>query len=154
MVLLLLGAVAAGDQAADVASTQKPSFPTRWRSLTSGTTKNIRIDGDTVHVETVLPEEQRRAGAFQVAELHKVGDKYVGERRGAFFCGYVGHAPFTGREQKVNRCAETGPMELTVLTPTRIEGSFEAYSLKAKFDCGKCQWKGEIVRQTFTWIPK
>src|SRR5260370_31041496 len=71
---------------ADVFKTD--SFPTRWRSLLTGTTKIIRRDGDIIYVETLLPEAQKNAGCFNLAELQKNGDIFSGKGRYSCVCQY------------------------------------------------------------------
>jgi S1-C subfamily serine protease len=132
----------------------KPQFPAHWKSLATGTKKVVRVDGDNVYVETILPDQQRQAGAFYLAELRKAGDRYVGNVRGAFMCSWIGFTAFVGKHEKVNRCDDNAPIEITVFTPTRIEGFTDAYPHNTKFDCGKCRWQGRRVRNGFTWIPE
>ena len=52
------------------------AFPTHWKSLTSGSTKILRRDGDRLYVETVLSEAQRNAGCFSMADLQGKGDLF------------------------------------------------------------------------------
>jgi len=40
----------------DILQIGAPAFPSRWKSLASGTIKIIRVDGDYVYVETVLSD--------------------------------------------------------------------------------------------------
>jgi S1-C subfamily serine protease len=138
----------------DLFGPTKPQFPNRWKSITSGTTNILRVEGDHVYVDTVVPDEQRQAGAFNVIELTKSGDKYVGRWRGNFVCSWIAFTPFVGRQQQVNRCGYDVPIEFTLLTPTRIEGFSEIYPPNVKFDCRKCRWEKPRVRQSFTWIPE
>lgn len=138
----------------DLFATNKPQFPQRWKSLESGTTKIIRLEGDNMYVETILSETQRQAGSFTLAELQKVGEKYVGRIRGAFTCSWIGFTAFVGRHEKSNRCETSSPIEITMLTPTRIEGVTESYPPNTEFDCGKCEWKGKLQKRQFVWIPE
>jgi S1-C subfamily serine protease len=48
-------------------------FPRQWKSLTSGATKILRRDGDRLYVETLLPEAEKNAGCFDLADLQKQG---------------------------------------------------------------------------------
>lgn len=56
-------------------------FPREWRSLISGRKKTIRLDGDRVYVETVLPEGESKVGCSMIAELQKQGEVYTGVNR-------------------------------------------------------------------------
>jgi S1-C subfamily serine protease len=140
--------------ATDVFGATRPQYPSRWKSLASGTSRIVRVDGDNIYVDTVFSDAQREAGFFSMAELRRSGDRYVGHVRGAFVCSWMGFTPFVGRHEKVNRCDHNAPMEITLLTPTRIEGVTESYPPNSKFDCGKCRGEGRRVRQSFTWIPE
>src|SRR5262249_3542415 len=57
---------------------QSEGFPARWKSLSSGTTKIIRRDGDRMYVETILPDAEKQAGCFTIADLKKQGNGYSG----------------------------------------------------------------------------
>jgi len=129
-------------------------FPARWKSLASSTTKIIRLEGDNLYVETLIAEAQKQAGSFHLAELKKVGDKYVGTGRSQFMCSYLGFTAFVGKHQKANQCREDWPIEITLFTPTRIEGRTLGPAPGAKFDCGKCSHNPSLTMQSFTWIPE
>lgn len=133
---------------------KEAAFPVRWKSLASGTTKILRVDGDNLYVETVVSEEERRAGGFNTAELRKTGDAYSGQGRMSGTCSYIGFTAFVGKHEKFNRCMFEGPLEIRLLTPTRIEGRAMGYPPNTKFDCGKCEYKGAKTWQSFTWIPE
>lgn len=130
------------------------TLPSRWKSLASGTIKVIRQEGDRIYVETIMPPDQKEAGGFSLAELQKVGERYAGTGRSRYVCSWVGFTPFVGREQKFNTCNDEYPIEITTLTPTRIEGWLMDTDRKAKFDCGKCKGSGQISKQPFVWIPE
>lgn len=138
----------------DLFVTSQSQFPTHWKSLASGTTKIIRVDSEHIYVETLIPEERRQAGEFNVAELKKAGSKYVGSSRGAFACSWIGFKLFVGQQQNFNLCKFDIPIEITLFSPTRIEGTIEDYPDDAKFDCGKCRANKQPVRKPFTWIPQ
>jgi S1-C subfamily serine protease len=55
---------------------QNEGFPSRWKSLATGTTKVIRRDDDRLYIETILPEASKQAGCFTLADLKKQGDGY------------------------------------------------------------------------------
>jgi len=133
----------------DLFSASKPVFPSHWKSLLSGTTKILKVDGDYVYVDTVLPDAQRQAGGFMLSEFKKAERGYVGHTRSRLVCSSVG---FFG--ERFNRCDEEVPIEITALSPTRIEGVAMVAPDNAKFDCGKCRWNQPLIRQPFTWIPQ
>jgi S1-C subfamily serine protease len=133
---------------ADLFGATGTTFGTRWKSLFSGTTNILRRDGDRVYVETVVSAEAKAAGAFGIAELSKTGDKYVGTVRQARPCEWDN---WTSGQ---NLCKLEDPVEITLLTPTRIEGAAMVYPKDAAFDCKKCQYKKKGVMTPFVWIPE
>ncbi len=140
-------------KATDLFSRQA-GLPTRWRSLATGTTKILRNDGDNLYVETILPDEQKSQGAFSLAELKKSGDRYVGRGRASLVCSYM-----TGlgvyRHEELNRCTDDYEIEISLLSPTRIEGTVGDRPKGTRLDCKKCRFSTEArVRNAFTWIPE
>ena len=127
------------------------SFPTRWHSLVSGTTKIIRRDGDTIYVETLLPEAQKNAGCCNLAELQKKGDVFNGKGRYSCVCQYTKGLGGTF----TNRVSDETAEEITRLGPTRIEGRLMVRPKGTKFDCKKGEFsKPPSEWQDFTWIPE
>ena len=126
---------------------QSEGLPNRWKSLASGTTKIIRRDGDRIYVETVLPEADKQAGCFVISDLKKQGETYSGTSRERGVCrnalGVI-----------TNRYSLEYQLEITNLSPTRIEGWVMAPPKDAKFNCGKGSYSKPPVRQLFTWIPE
>ena len=131
----------------DLFGTLKPSFPARWKSLTSGTVKLVRVEADHIYVETVLSPEQKQNQVFYLADLAKKGDKWVGVMRGGGIC-------YTDWNRTQNFGRDEFPAEITLLTPTRIEGSTQAFPPGSKFNCAKCKTSGKPELQRFTWIPE
>jgi hypothetical protein len=123
------------------------SFPTRWKSLATGTAKIIRRDADRIYVETVLPEAQKQAGCFTLADLRRQGESYSGTSRVSCVCanrfGVV-----------TNRYTLEHQIEITSLSPTRIEGWIMAPARDAKFNCAKQTYSKPPIRQPFSWIPE
>ncbi len=129
-------------------------FPTRWKSLTSGTTKIIRRDGDRVYVETVLPEAEKNAGCFTLAELQKKGELYAGTTRASCVCQYQPAFEFA---YKTNRYTSEVSIEISEMTPTRIEGRTPVPPNGAKIDCKKGRYskpESDCPMVAFTWIPE
>jgi hypothetical protein len=130
------------------------SFPTRWRSMLSGTTKIIRRDGDKIYVETLLPEAEKNAGCFNLAELEKKGDVFSGKGRQSCVCQYTkGLGAYV--RTFTNRVSDERAEEITKLGPTRIEGRLMVRPKGAKFDCQKGEFsKPPSEWESFTWIPE
>jgi S1-C subfamily serine protease len=130
------------------------SFPTRWRSLLTGTTKIIRRDGDTIYVETLLPEAEKNAGCFNLAELQKKGDVFSGKGRYSCVCQYTKGLGVYARTF-TNRVSDETAEEITKLGPTRIEGRSMVRPKGTKFDCKKGEFSNPPGEwQNFTWIPE
>lgn len=130
------------------------SFPTRWKSLTTGTTKVLRRDGDRVYVETVLSEAQKNAGCFFLSDLQKKGDIFSGNVRSSCVCAYTRGLGAYARNF-TNRFTDQTAIEITSITPTRIEGRAMARPKGTKFDCKKGEFsKPPSEWENFTWIPE
>ncbi len=130
---------------------QKPAFPKKWKSVKSGSTEIIRVDGDNIHIEHVLPERSKQMGDFQITELKKVDNRYVGTSRNRFTCVY--QTFWSGPEWKT--CSFEQKCVITMFTPTRIEGSI-APGRNSEFNCRKCSpgTKNTDYMEPFAWIPE
>jgi hypothetical protein len=130
------------------------SFPTHWKSLQSGTTKIIRRDGDRSYVETVLPDAQKNAGCFNMADLKGTGDFFSGTVRTACVCQYTrGMGEYAGTF--TNRFALESTIEITKLSPTRIEGRTIVPPKDSKLDSHKGTYtKPTSEWEAFVWIPE
>lgn len=130
------------------------SFPTRWKSLQTGTTKILRRDGDRIYVETVLSEAQKNAGCFFLSDLQKKGDIFSGTFRYSCVCEYTRGLGVYARTF-TNRVTDETSIEITSIAPTRIEGRGMARPKGTKFDCKKREFsKPPSEWEKFTWIPE
>ncbi|MEW6208741.1 MAG: S1C family serine protease [Acidobacteriota bacterium] len=123
-------------------------FPRRWKSLTSGTVKLIKIQDDYVYVETI-PVSGTPVGSI-LSEMKKQGEKYVGVTRERFECWYYNFL----RQYKENICPLETQIEITKLSPTRIEGRSQTVPQGAKLDCDKCKYNKSFEWKDFVWIPE
>jgi S1-C subfamily serine protease len=130
------------------------AFPTRWKSLESGTTKSVRRDGDRIYVETVMPEAQKSAGCFILADLQKKGKTFSGTIRSSCVCQYTrGLGVYA--QTYTNRVTDEANMEITSVTPTRIEGRVLQRPKGTKFDCRKGEFSKPLSEWLFfSWIPE
>ncbi len=127
-------------------------FPTRWKSLTSGTTKIVRREGERLYVETVLPDAQKNVGCFNMADLRRKGDIFSGTGRNSCVCEY--RSAWDGTPH-TNRFTVEYQVEITKLSPTRIEGRTIVPSKDSKLDCKKGAYsKPPSDWETFAWIPE
>ena len=137
---------------------QDEAFPTRWKSLASGTTKIVRRDGEHFYVETVISEAAKQEGCFQLAELQKANEIYTGKSKEGCVCQYQKVSWKPGqmgvRVNQTNRYQHEWQIEMTSLTPTRIEGFMMSPDPSAKFDCEKDTFSKPLIRRAFTWIPQ
>ncbi len=130
------------------------AFPTRWKSLVSGTTKIVRRDGDRVYVETVFPDAEKNAGCFNLDDLQKKGDIFSGTGQSSCVCQYTKGLGVYARTY-TGRFTLQYEIEITKLGPTRIEGRLTAPPKGSKLDCQKGTYtKPPSEWQTFDWIPE
>jgi len=143
-----LGAVEDVFKADETGETE--TFPSRWKSLSSGTTKVIRMEENYLYVETIMPEDQRQYYDLSSAELQKSGDVYEGVHREVFRCRWF--SKWYGA--KKNRCSTESPFAVTSLSATRIEGWAMESAPGSKFDCNKCKFNKPAIKKSFVWIPE
>jgi V8-like Glu-specific endopeptidase len=127
-------------------------YPALWKSLSTGTVKSLRFEGDHVYGETVLSEEQRKV-QFNTYELKNDGEGYKGIIRSGFTCEYVSGFGAWSRQQD-NRCTLEHRIEFTSVTPNRIDGRYFSPPTDSKFDCKKCSYSKPAVWTPFVWIPQ
>ena len=131
------------------------AFPTRWKALPSGRTMIIRRDGDRIYVEAVLPEAEKNAGCFQSAELQKKGEIYAGKGYFSCVCQYTQFKAFVGRVLETNQYRVENAIEISMMSPTRIEGRVTWVPEGTKLDCEKGKYsKPPSKWGTFAWIPE
>ncbi len=132
----------------DLFSSQE--YPTRWKSLLTGTTKLLRFEGDYLYVETV----PNMAGVqFVLAELKRDGQQYAGTNRERFTCQYPDL--WIGWDNPHSQtCQFEAGIRIRLLSSSRIEGELQGGPSNTKFDCKKCQWSKPLVWRPFTWIPE
>src|SRR5262245_14928057 len=135
-------------QAAGSSGAAQPAvvFPTRWKSMVSGITRIIRLDGERSYLETVLPADRRDRGDFALAELSRAGNKFEGKMRTRVSC----RAAWSGWKS----CTDELSIEITFISPTRIEGVKEGYPDDDKLRCRSCAHTTKRSRIPFVWIPE
>jgi hypothetical protein len=116
-------------------------FPARWKSMTSGTIRTLRFESEYIYGEAVLSEPAAKAGAFSLMEVKKDGDKYAGKVNTRLV------------SQDGKSCSFSSPIELTLVTPERIEGRGFMPPPNAKVDWNACTFTPTADWQTFAWIP-
>lgn len=127
-----------------------------WTSMASGRDFKVRIDGDYIYTEWILPAPLQSTAAFMRSELKKSGDKWIGKVRAYLPYEYKSsYADYwkTGQPMgtaNVKWCHSEADFEIDKLSDSRIEGQGSDWS---SFDVKKCQ-PLKPVRKPFTWIPK
>jgi S1-C subfamily serine protease len=137
-------------QAIEIFKDSKVSIPSQWRSLQSGTTKILRLEGEHLYVETEIPEELKKLGNFVLADMKKDGDKFVGTVKNRFTCQY---SDAWSGQARYNTCEAEYPIEITLFTENRIEGWTMSYAKGDKLSCRKCTHSTRPIKETFVWIP-
>jgi hypothetical protein len=129
------------------------TFPRRWKSLTSGTVKVLRLEGAHLYVETEVTPEQKANGMFSTADLVKRDSLYVGTWRRPHAC--VMRDGYSGQSWWKWCPAEDSPLTITLFSPTRIEGIGEEFKGEdPNYDCLRCRARGPAEKSTFVWIPE
>jgi hypothetical protein len=95
-----------------------------------------------VYGETILPEVAVKAGAFTLIDIKKDGDKYTGKVNIRAI-----------RADRGASCTANEPIELTLVTPDRIEGRILSPPLNAKLNWSTCEFDPSASWQDFAWIP-
>lgn len=127
-----------------------------WTSMTSGRDFKVRVEGDYVYIDWVLPSALQQTPAFMRYELKKNGNKWVGKVRAYLPHEYKsGYFDFwkTGQTMgtaNVNWCSQESEVEIDSILESRIEGRALG---SATFDAKKCK-PGKLEWSSFTWIPK
>jgi hypothetical protein len=117
-------------------------FPSKWKSMSSGSVRTLRFEANYIYGEVILPDAVAKAGAFTLMEVKKDGDKYIGKVNAKVVRADGGAS-----------CSLQAPVELTLVTPERIEGNTLQSAPNAKLDWAKCTITPEPVKQEFVWIP-
>lgn len=117
-------------------------YPSRWKSMNTGMVRTLRVEGEYIYAETVVPEAAAKAGVFFLTETKKDGDKYVGKTNGRVVKAEGGP-----------NCSISAPIEFTSVNPDRIEGRAFTPPLDAKLDWNTCTYSPPADWQSFVWIP-
>lgn len=117
-------------------------FPSKWKSMTTGSVRTLRFEGNYVYGEVLLPDAAVRAGAFTLMEVKKDGDKFIGNLNIKWV-----------RQDGGASCPFQSQIELTLVTPERIEGRLFGGQPNSKIDWTNCSFSPAASWQAFTWIP-
>ncbi len=110
--------------------------------MNTGTVRILRLEGDYIYAELILPEAAANAGTFMLTETKKDGDKYAGKTNGRVV-----------KVQGGPSCPVSWPIEFTLVTPERIEGRSFTPPQNTKLDWEHCTFSPPADWQSFVWIP-
>lgn len=125
-------------------------YPLRWKPEEGGPVRLLRFQGDGIKIEALHPVATRQTGEFALAELRKQGNKYVGVTENRFTCVWRDAAA----EEHRKECTEELSIEMTSLTPRRVEGRAQSYRVDSTFNCQKCARTAAPAWRPFAWIPE
>ena len=127
------------------------SFPTNWKSMTSGKRWRIRKESDIVYVEVILSDAEKQAGNFIGTELHRSKDGYSGNQRVITNGGYIDRWT---NQWVAKSCTLEYAVEVPRLSETRIEGRLFGPPPGSKVDWRKCTVATKPTWVSFVWIPE
>ena len=116
-----------------------------------------RCDGVRIYVETILLAGAKQAGCFSLADLREQGGISSGTLKYSCVCQYQKRlywSRYGQYETVTNQFSYDAHIEITKMTPTRIEGNVAGPPQDAKFDCEKKTYSKPFTTLPFTWIPE
>lgn len=131
-------------------ATAEESFPRLWKKLDGGSLWKLRVDGDYLYYEAILSSEQREAGWYSAADYQRQGEGWRGRQRQHKPCEWRTRASANYR-RKI--CRFEWISELTLVTPSRIEGWTLAPPYDTAFNCEFCRFGSPGKKQEWIDIP-
>jgi hypothetical protein len=146
---------------AQTAPPQEPSMPVAtatpapgagtWKFTQAPDAKwTIKIDEHYLYGERILPDSRVQVGDFDTVDVKKQGDKYVGTQRMRVTFKLPDSRARGGYRMKT--CRWDFGVELTLVSPGRIEGRWEGYGRDSKIDHKDCSRSGQRIWEEATWI--
>src|SRR5258708_1252977 len=125
------------------------SLPPVWKSLDNARLKSVTVFGDSIVITSNLTDAEQDAGCFVLANLQKKGQAYSGIENYECIC--------TRRDPRhvgtVRRFQLVSQMELSLVTPSRIEGRIMREPEGAKFNCAEGKYDKPPSWLSFVLIP-
>jgi hypothetical protein len=133
-------------------------YPAQWKWPAMGSTMRVRIvDGEHIEADNVMtqapvevhpnrPRPFAPFGGIESARLSSMGTLYGGYFSFAEVCYYTDG----GSDESRNTCRFRTAIEITRLSPERIEGQAES---DLRFDCRSCRITGMPRMKPFIWLP-
>lgn len=140
-----------GSAESDISPASESHFPIHWKDVQSGSMYKLRRNGELIYIELVLPAAWHQPRDFGMAELKKNGDRYVGTLRWTRGCTFPSRLDSSA---VAKFCSFSFQLELTSITPTRIEGFTVGPPPSANFNCRHCKHSLGTTRQKLILIPE
>jgi len=120
----------------------KWQFPELWKRQDSDSLLTVTVSGEVASVTgAAIP-----GTAAVTVELRKAGNRYVGAARGTqTLCRILG--------ARAKVCIESRAIEITSISPSRIEGFVEDGAPGDEFNCDDCTHSKPLAREPFVWVP-
>jgi hypothetical protein len=129
--------------------TRQTTFAREWKSLQSSASRRLSIASDTITGENHLSAEQVKLG-YSRWDIKRDGDRWLGK----FHHGRACQTPATLLSKpEIKSCRFAWDVELSLVTPNRIEGKVIVPPPMAKFDCAACSFNPEPEFEMFVWVP-
>lgn len=123
---------------------------TEWKSLTSSASRKLVISNDTITGENNFPAELLKQGAYAKWDLKKAEDIWKGKYYAGVPCTVPGGFL---KAAEVKRCEFVHDVELSLVTPNRIEGRVYSPSSTKLLSCESCKREGETQWNSMVWVP-
>lgn len=127
----------------------EPDYPTRWKAQDLGGRAAVEIDASRIRIK-VASTESGPVARFNEAELQKRQGIYVGTAKTSRPCG----AGKSSAGQGAALCTEEAPIEVTLVTRSRIEGRLGAFESASRGACRNCPPKAPASWHEFVWTPE
>ena len=124
----------------------------KWRSPAGAQVATLRFDGENIHVEASAPEKAGKLVIKMNADLKKDGTKYTGTANSIIT--WTRTILVSSEKNTSDRCTFTDPIEITSVTPSRIEGREFAAPTGAILDKTKCTFSKPKRWVNFIWVPE
>jgi hypothetical protein len=130
------------------------AFPAKWNWSGVGSTMSLHVvEGERIDARNVAPVYEMRVregrvprfGGVESASLLRMGALYAGSYRSSELCFYT-----EGDSESQHECRFEKAIEITLLTPTKIEGRAES---DFAFDCRSCRITRVPRMKPFVWTP-
>jgi hypothetical protein len=123
------------------------AFPPRWKSNVTGLVYLLRT-GERTSIVRLSPRRPEALGWIRDGRQPESGRplRWTRHRSLRLSVRHRCFADLLGREPRINMCSDVFAAELTLVSPSRIEGWDEWYPEGTRLDCKKCAWDPKAQR--------